>query len=71
MIRVVHPESQIPDPDPELYPTRIPDPGVKWHRIPDPDPQHCQNRIIMFCLAMIFSGEVHCYTVDAAIQLSA
>jgi hypothetical protein len=32
MIRVVHPGSQIPDPDPEFLP--IPDPGVK--KAPDP-----------------------------------
>ncbi len=35
MIRVVHPES---GPDPDFFPSRILDPGLR--KAPDPDPQH-------------------------------
>jgi hypothetical protein len=34
MIRVVHPEFLIPDPDADFLPSRIPDPGVK--KAPNP-----------------------------------
>ncbi len=59
MIRVVHPGSQIPDPDPYFFThaeSWIPDPGVKkapgprsripnpGSQIPDPDQQHCAHR---------------------------
>jgi hypothetical protein len=40
---------RIPDPDPDFYPSWIPDPGQgsKRHRIPDPDPQHCFKQLYL------------------------
>jgi hypothetical protein len=50
----------IPDPDPDFFPSRIKDPGVKKHRIPDPDPQHwVQNT------EMPLAGARYCNFKDA------
>jgi hypothetical protein len=50
MIRVIHPGSWIPDPDPDFLP--IPDPGSRGQkgtgsRLPGPDPQHCLPQLAL------------------------
>jgi hypothetical protein len=38
----------IPDPDPTIAPSRIPDPGDK--KVPDPDPQHWRTGIFFLII---------------------
>jgi hypothetical protein len=45
VLRIRDDLSRIPDPDPTIAPSRIPDPGVKKLRIPDPDPTSAPSRI--------------------------
>jgi hypothetical protein len=47
MIRVVHPGPGSRIRILTLYPSQIPDPGVK--KTPDPDPQHCFPLCLLFC----------------------